>query len=186
MIAAWKAWSVATRSAVPSALRCVDVEALELVDLGVGGAQGGERGGECLQRDAGLDELLDARPGQEAVQRAKSASGSRDGGVGDEGAEALAGLDQPVRAELLEALADGGAADLELARELGLGGQAVARLERAVADRGGQSLGDDVGDPLGGDRVEHESVRPHVAEVYMQVNAVNGLTDNLSSLSDSR
>ena len=36
-----------------------DVEPLELVDLGVGGAQGGERGGERLQRDAGLDELLD-------------------------------------------------------------------------------------------------------------------------------
>src|SRR5207247_954687 len=55
--------------------------------------------------------------------------------VGDEGARALARLDDPHRGEGAESGADAGAADAHLSSQLALGGEAVAGPQRPALDQ---------------------------------------------------
>jgi hypothetical protein len=60
----------------------------------------------------------------------------------DEGADALAGLQQPLGAQQADRLAQGGQADPEPLGQFGLGGQPAIRLESAGLDVGAQRRGD--------------------------------------------
>ena len=63
-----------------------------------------------------------------------------DGGLGDEGAAAVAADDELAVFQGAQGLAEGGAGDLELLGQVGFGGQRAAGLVDALLDRVGQRL----------------------------------------------
>ena len=113
----------------------------QLGNVLVGGALGGQGGYVGLEDQAGLEHL----PGKEAVQCAKDrerAGIKRGRAAGDEGAGAMAALEDAHGGEEADAGAEAGAADLELAGEFALRRKAVAGVNLTAADEGANVLDD--------------------------------------------
>ena len=132
-----------------------------------------ERGRPRLQDPADLPQPSEVEPVHRGDQAQRLAD-ERGRSVGDEGARALARLDDPHRGEGAESGADAGAADAHLSSQLALGGEAVARPQRPALDQaahvrddllrgdgvaGFGALGGDIG-AHGQEMVYHRQIKP--------------------------